>query len=236
MKTVAVVKVGGVLLEEAAAAVARIRDVQTDSLVVVHGGGVQITRMLERMNVQSQFIDGLRVTDEVTLKGVAAALMGEVHTSLVAALQGAGLHAFGLFGAVRADKKSGPWGLVGTSVRVDGQTLQGMLKMGLIPVIPTLAIGETSLLNVNGDETAAAVALTLRANKLVFLTDVEGVRDGTGATIDRVPRGLSLLNAPFVSGGMTPKLRAVEAALSGGVHTVWVGRTVFEGTYDNPAG
>ena len=229
MKDVAVVKVGGVLLEDAAAAAARIREVRAESLVVVHGGGVQITRMLERMNVESQFIDGLRVTDEVVLKGVAAALMGEVHTSLVLALQAAGIPALGVFGAVKAEKKSGPWGLVGTAVKADRRALTNSLREGFVPVIPALALGDSSLLNVNGDETAAAVALALAADKLVFLTDVEGVRDGKGVTIARVPRGVSLVDAPFVSGGMKPKLRAVEAALAGGVETVWVGRTIFGG-------
>src|SRR5688500_8374316 len=108
MNQVVVVKVGGVLLEDPAAAVVRITEIQSQNLVVVHGGGIQITRMLERMNVHSQFIDGLRVTDEVTLKGVAAALMGEVHTALVSSLQHAGIPARGLFGAVRAKKTSGP--------------------------------------------------------------------------------------------------------------------------------
>ena len=229
MNDVAVVKIGGVLLEDAEAAVARIREIRAENLVIVHGGGVQITRMLERMNVQSEFIDGLRVTDEVTLRGVAAALMGEVHTSLVSALQRSGMNAVGVFGAVKAEKKSGPWGLVGTSVRAERLTLTKMLEGGLVPVIPTLGIGAASLLNVNGDETAAAVALALIADKLVFLTDVEGVRDGDGATIGRVPREVSLVDAPFVSGGMKPKLRAVDAALAGGVGTVWVGRTVFGG-------
>ena len=227
MKSLSVVKVGGVLLEDAAGAVARIREVDAENLVVVHGGGVQITRMLERMNVQSQFIDGLRVTDEVTLKGVAAALMGEVHTHLVSALQSAGIPALGVFGAVRAVRKSGPWELVGTDVKVDRDALTTMLQAGKVPVLPTLAIGDSSLLNVNGDETAAAVALALAADRLVFLTDVEGVRDSDGVTIGRVPREVSLVDAPFVSGGMKPKLRAVDAALAGGVETVCVGRTIF---------
>jgi acetylglutamate kinase len=226
---ITVVKVGGVLLEDPAAAVARIAEIHVEKLVVVHGGGVQITRMLERMNVQSQFIDGLRVTDEVALKAVAAALMGEVHTSLVSALQGSGIAAMGMFGAVKAEQKSGPWGLVGTAVKADAKALSVALGFGMVPVIPTLAIGTSSLLNVNGDETAAAVALALRADRLVFLTDVEGVRDGDGATIARVPREVSLVDAPFVSGGMKPKLRAVDAALAGGVESVWVGRTIFGG-------
>lgn len=225
--TVAVVKVGGVLLEDAAEAVARIRAVGADRFVVVHGGGVQITRMLERMNIQSQFIDGLRVTDAVTLGAVATALLGEVHTNLVATLQASGILAVGLFGVMKAERKAGPWGFVGTNVKADAKALNVLLEAGSVPVIPTLAIGDESLLNVNGDETAAAVAIALSADALVFLTDVEGVRDNDGKTIERVPREVSLINAPFVSGGMKPKLRAVEAALVAGVRKVLVGRTIF---------
>mgnify|MGYP001335247330 CR=1 FL=1 len=83
------------------------------------------------------------------------------------------------------------------------------------------------LLNVNGDETAAGVATALQANRLIFLTDVEGVLDAEGKLIERVPPEVSLLEAPFVTGGMKPKLRAVAAALAGGVTHVSVGRTEF---------
>jgi acetylglutamate kinase len=222
-----VVKVGGVLLENPASAVAAIGRVSGDRMAIVHGGGVQITRMLERMNVKSVFIEGLRVTDENTLAAVAAALLGEVHTALVLELQRQGFPAVGVFGAVQASKKAGPWGLVGTSVRANGTTLSRMLDSGQIPVIPTLALGENSLLNVNGDETAAAVAVGLQCNELVFLTDVEGVKNGDGAVIDRSNSPEELLTASFVSGGMIPKLRAVKAAMDGGIRIVRVGRTVF---------
>jgi acetylglutamate kinase len=227
MSGIAVVKVGGALLEDPQTAAAKIIAGGRSPLVVVHGGGLQITRMLEKMHVQSQFIDGLRVTDEITLQAVAAALLGEVHTRLVQALQAGGLPAAGVFGAVHAEKKAGPWGLVGTAVRADSSVLTALVERGCVPVVPTLAIGDSTLLNVNGDETATAVALAVHARKLVFLTDVEGVRGADGAVIDRVPRNVSLIDAPFVSGGMKPKLRAVEAALAGGVADVSVGRTVF---------
>jgi acetylglutamate kinase len=226
---VTVIKIGGALLEKPAAAAERIVAQGSDGLVVVHGGGLQITRMLEQMNVKSQFIDGLRVTDETALAAVAAALMGEVHTTLVRALLAAGIPAVGVFGAVQAEQKSGPWGLVGTNVRADRSVLDPIIAGGKVPVIPTLAIGPSSLLNVNGDETAAGIALALRAAILVFLTDVEGVLDADGELIERVPPEVSLLDAPFVTGGMKPKLRAVAAALAGGVADVYVGRTVFGG-------
>lgn len=224
-----VVKIGGVLLEDSAKAVAAIRRVASGRTAIVHGGGVQITRMLERMKVKSTFIEGLRVTDESTLAGVAAALLAEVHTALVRELQSQGFSAVGLFGAVQADKKSGPWGLVGTAVRANAVALRAVLDAGHLPVIPTLAAGKESLLNVNGDETAAAVAVALQCEELIFLTDVEGVKDAAGAVIETSSRPDELLTASFVTGGMIPKLRAVKAAMDAGISTVKVGRTVFRG-------
>ena len=222
-----VVKVGGALLENPAKAVDEIQRVAKGSVVIVHGGGVQITRMLERMKVKSAFIEGLRVTDENTLQAVATALMGEVHTALVGELRRKGMPAVGMFGVVRASIKSGPWGLVGTNVAADATALKAMLAAGQVPVIPTLAMGDTSLLNVNGDETAAAVAVALHADELVFLTDVAGVKNAEGLVFERIPKPDELLTASFVSGGMIPKLRAVKTAMDGGIGMVRVGRTLF---------
>jgi acetylglutamate kinase len=222
-----VVKIGGVLLEDPEKAVAAIRLVASDRTAVVHGGGVQITRMLERMNVKSVFIEGLRVTDDSTLAAVAAALLGEVHTALVRELRHQGQPAVGMFGAVQASPKEGPWGLVGANVRADAAAITALLDADRMPVIPTLAAGDDSLLNVNGDETAAAVAVALQSKELVFLTDVEGVKDGSGAVIERANSPDSLLTASFVSDGMIPKLQAVKTAMVGGVSVVRVGRTVF---------
>ncbi len=224
-----VVKIGGALLENTSRAVEEIRRVANTRTALVHGGGLQITRMLERMNVKSVFIEGLRVTDESTLGAVAAALLGEVHTALVRELRQQGFPAIGMFGSVRASKKSGPWGLVGTSVRADAAALNALLDAGQMPVIPTLAIGDDSLLNVNGDETAAAVAVALQCGELQFLTDVEGVKNGEGQVIERSDNPDELLKASFVSGGMIPKLRAVKTAMDGGIRSVRVGRTVFGG-------
>ena len=222
-----VIKIGGVLLEDPQKAVLAIRRVRTDRVAIVHGGGLQITRMLERMDVRSSFIEGLRVTDQNTLAAVAAALLGEVQTALVKELHKQGLPAVGMFGAVQASKKEGPWGLVGTNVRANAAALTALLDAGHMPVIPTLALGEDSLLNVNGDETAAAVAVALQCTELVFLTDVDGVKNGDGAVIEQLNRPDELLTASFVSGGMIPKLRAVKTAMDGGIAVVRVGRTIF---------
>jgi len=225
-----VVKIGGVLLENPATAVEQIRRVMKFRTAIVHGGGKQITRMLEQRKVESTFIDGLRVTDEKTLAAVAMALMGEVHTALVMEFARNGLPAVGMFGCVQASKKAGPWGLVGTEVHADSQALVALLDAGKLPVIPTLAVGEASLLNVNGDETASAVAIALKADELIFLTDVEGVRDAEGQVFEQAARPDELLKASFVSGGMIPKLRAVKAAMDAGIQTVRVGRTIFGNT------
>jgi acetylglutamate kinase len=222
-----VIKVGGVLLEDPQKAVHAIRGVQTDRAAVVHGGGLQITRMLERMDVKSVFIEGLRVTDENTLAAVAAALLGEVHAALVRELRRQGLPAVGMFGAVQASKKEGPWGLVGTNVHANAAALTALLNGGHMPVVPTLALGDDSLLNVNGDETAAAVAVALQCRELVFLTDVAGVKNADGTLIEKLSRPDELLTATFVTGGMIPKLRAVKAAMDGGIEVVRVGRTIF---------
>jgi len=222
-----VVKIGGALLENPAKAVDEVQRVATAQTVVVHGGGVQITRMLERMKVASVFIEGLRVTDGETLAAVAMAVLGQMHTALVAQLRQQGLPAVGMFGLIRASQKAGRWGLVGTDLQADAIALNAILAAGQLPVIPTLAVGETSLLNVNGDETAAAVAMALESKELVFLTDVEGVKDADGTVLDRVATADELLPASFVSGGMIPKLRAVKAAMDGGIRTVRVGRTRF---------
>jgi len=222
-----VIKVGGVLLEDPQKAVHAIRGVQTDRAAVVHGGGLQITRMLKRMDVKSVFIEGLRVTDENTLAAVAAALLGEVHAALVRELRRQGLPAVGMFGAVQASKKEGPWGLVGTNVHANAAALTALLNGGHMPVVPTLALGDDSLLNVNGDETAAAVAVALQCRELVFLTDVAGVKNADGTVIEKLSRPDELLTASFVTGGMIPKLRAVKAAMDGGIEVVRVGRTIF---------
>jgi len=222
-----VIKVGGVLLEDPQKAVHAIRGVQTDRAAVVHGGGLQITRMLERMDVKSVFIEGLRVTDKNTFAAVAAALLGEVHAALVRELRRQGLPAVGMFGAVQASKKEGPWGLVGTNVHANAAALTALLNGGHMPVVPTLALGDDSLLNVNGDETAAAVAVALQCRELVFLTDVAGVKNADGTVIEKLSRPDELLTASFVTGGMIPKLRAVKAAMDGGIEVVRVGRTIF---------
>src|SRR5262249_9004556 len=126
-----------------------------------------------------------------------------------------------------ASKKPGPWGFVGMNVRAEATALSAVLDRGQMPVIPTLAVGEDSLLNVNGDETAAAVGVSLGWNGVLVFADVWGVKKADGHVIDRHRDPGELLKASFVSGGMVPKLKAVKAAMDGGIGLVRVGRTTF---------
>jgi acetylglutamate kinase len=226
MKTV--IKIGGSWLDDPSKVIDTVRRTLNSPTVIVHGGGIQITRMLERLNGSSTFVDGLRVTDETTLHAVRLGLLGEVHSALVQTLQAAGLPVVGAFGAIRAVRKEGPWGFVGARVEADPEMLGSLLSIRRIPVVPTLAIGAASSLNVNGDETAAAVAAAVRANRLIFMTDVAGVKNQEGSVINHVADVDQLLAASYVSGGMLPKLRAVKSALNAGVRLVQVGSTVFE--------
>jgi acetylglutamate kinase len=115
-------------------------------------------------------------------------------------------------------------------VGIADDVLRALLATAKVPVIATLANGMGTLLNVNGDDTAAALAVQLHADRLLFMTEVDGVKDQTGAVLDEVTDIDELLGAPFVSGGMLPKLRAVKLALAGGVRLVRVGKTLFGGT------
>jgi acetylglutamate kinase len=222
-----VIKIGGALIEQLGKTAEAVRDAGTDSTVLVHGGGIQITRLLERFGVASKFVDGLRVTDEITLPIAAMALVGDVHTQLIRVLKDFGIPAIGLFGTVAATQRPGPLGFVGGEVRVDHPAIEAILDARRVPVIPTFALGNGTLLNVNGDETAAAMAIALRADRLIFMTDVAGVKDAGGNVIDFIQNPKDLLGANFISGGMIPKLRSVAAAIAGGVATVYVGRTRF---------
>jgi acetylglutamate kinase len=239
------VKLGGSLLEDAAlraAALAAIaRRVQAgDALVVVHGGGKRIDRDLAARGIPKRTHDGLRVTDEATLEVVVAALAGTVNKQLVLELAGHGVRAAGLSGAdggtVTAERHPAIDGVdLGHVGRVTGtraDALRALMQAGLLPVVAALAIGPEGLLNVNADEAAAALAAGVGARRLVFLTDVEGVKDAHGRLLDRIDAAgaQALLASPAVQGGMRPKLRACLSALAAGVEEVVIAGPLSHGS------
>ncbi len=196
-------------------------------VVVVHGGGPEISEMLGRLGHQSQFVDGLRVTDEVTMEVVQQVLCGKVNKDLVALINGQGGRAVGLCGmdadllqAVRLDEK---YGLVGSIRKVEPALVEDSLRDGYIPVISTVARGTDgpTAYNVNADTAAAKLAIALGAEKLLLLTDVRGLLtdpadEGTLIPVARASEVPGLVKDGIVRGGMIPKIDcAVEAVRSG---------------------
>jgi acetylglutamate kinase len=200
--------------------------------VVVHGGGPQINAMLERLGVKSEFRDGRRVTDEATMQVVRMVLTGEVNPSIVSAISSRGGRAVGLSGAddgmISVVQRDAGLGFVGDVTGVRTAVLEQLLDDGCIPVIATIGVdagGQTY--NINADSVAAAVAGALGAAKLLYLTDIEGLRrdvnDATSLISKLTATELkSLLGDGTIAGGMIPKAESCLEAVQLGVPAVHI--------------
>lgn len=229
-----VVKLGGASLENKEllhACGKAIAELASDGnqVAVVHGGGVQLTKTLAQMGKVSEFVSGLRITDAETRDAALMVLAGRVNKSLVAALDTHGQAAVGLSGGdghvfrARKKKTTPDLGFVGEIAAADPRWLDAIWTMGAVPVISSIALGfDGEYYNINADEMAAACAICTKAEMLVFLTDVPGVKGADGSvmrwlTLKEVP---DLEKANVVSGGMLPKLKACRDALLHGVNRV----------------
>jgi acetylglutamate kinase len=226
------IKIGGTLLDAVdsrrrlAAEIARAVEGGWRA-VVVHGGGKQMTRFLSERGVESRFVNGLRVTTPEVLDAVLKVLAGSVNQELVAAFIAAGARAVGLSGIdallTEARRMSEELGLVGKPVRSDARLLDLLMRNGYLPVVACVAGDrEGRLYNVNADQMAASVAAAIGADKLLFLTDVEGVRGRESViypTIN-VDECRQLIRAEIATGGMQAKLEAAIEALRQGVGEV----------------
>jgi acetylglutamate kinase len=227
---ITVVKIGGSTLGEHDSSLGDIAALYQEGrrFVVVHGGGVTISEWLDRHGVESRFVRGLRVTDERALDVVVAVLAGLVNKRLVAALGARGAPACGLSGAdagiLRARRYDPELGFVGEITGVNDEPLRSVAG-GVVAVLAPIAVeveGESprpQLLNVNADTAAGEVAAALRAERLVFLTDVPGVMDASGAVRARLSakEARALVASGAVSGGMIPKVEAGLRAAAAGV-------------------
>jgi len=195
--------------------------------VIVHGGGPQIARTLERLGITSSFVDGLRVTDDATMEVVEMVLGGSVNREIVELVQRGGGRAIGLTGndghllRVRRRSHDGhDLGRVGEVVEVDPAPITAVADAGFIPVIAPLGTDPDGVThNVNADEAAGAIARALRAEKLILLTDVEGVRDAGANLLAQVNESevRKLIAEGTIQGGMIPKVGCCLDALRGGV-------------------
>lgn len=191
--------------------------------IVVHGGGAMITDWLDRLGVQSQFVDGLRSTSAEALDVVVAVLRGVVNTRLVAQLVERGGSAIGLCGVdgglVRAERYDDRLGFVGRVTSVDGAMLHSLLEAGTIPVIAPIGLEPPAQpVNINADTVAGEVARAVGAVHLVFLTDVDGLLDAEQQLLPELTaaQAQSLRVAGVLAGGMIPKIDACFRAAEAG--------------------
>ena len=195
--------------------------------VVVHGGGPQINSLLDRLRLKSEFVGGLRVTDEETMKVVQMVLSGQVNPQIVSAINTFGNIAVGVAGGdaglIRAVQRDPKLGRVGDIDRINPAVVQGLLDEGFVPVISTVgADAHGAALNINADTVAGAIAEALSAEKIIYLTDIEGLRsrvDDASSLIQRIGvSDLAVLVADgTIAGGMIPKVQSCVQAVKGGV-------------------
>jgi acetylglutamate kinase len=199
-------------------------------IVVVHGGGPQIGELLGRLGIKSEFRDGLRVTDAVTLDVARMVLEGKVNSEIVSAINVHGPYAIGLSGAdaglIRAHARNPELGFVGDVTSVNPHIIERLLAEEFIPVISTIGSDERGqAYNINADTVATAVAQAMSAEKLVYLTDVDGLLADVADPSSLVTRiGVrelrSMIASGALSGGMIPKAQACIDAVEAGVRSV----------------
>jgi acetylglutamate kinase len=222
------IKLGGTLLDNAdsrqrlASEIAAVARKGGNEIVVVHGGGKQMTRFLAERGVESNFINGLRVTTPEVIDAVIKVFAGSVNAQLVSAFRAAGARPVGLSGLdaglVDAEILSPELGQVGRPVYADARLLEVLTRESYLPVVACVAGDATgAIYNVNADQMAVACAASFGADKLFFLTDVDGVRDASGKILETLTaaEAQELVLRGIATGGMQAKLEAAMAALRG---------------------
>lgn len=200
--------------------------------VLVHGGGPEITSMMQKLGKETQFVDGLRVTDKESASIAQMVLSGKVNKELVNLLHAKGGRAIGISGVdgglIQAVTKDERIGFVGKITDVNIEPVTTLLEHGYIPVVSTIGCDkEGNVYNINADTAASAIAAELKAERLFELTDIEGIlldKNDHTSTIPRmtVSEAKDLLSSGVISGGMIPKIKGCIEAVENGVKTVTV--------------
>jgi acetylglutamate kinase len=195
--------------------------------VVVHGGGPQITALMDRLGKQPTFHNGLRVTDAETIEIVSMVLLGTVNPMLVSMINKSGANAAGVsgqdMGLFTCVQRDAALGFVGDITAVNPAVVQGLLDDGVVPVVATVGTDATGqAYNINADTAASALAVALKASKILFLTDVPGVLRDPQNTESLIPTLTptqvdELRDRGVIGGGMIPKVESCLAAVHGGV-------------------
>ena len=226
------IKLGGTLLEEEAPRAALAKQLAAfcetnPSSTIVHGGGKQMTRYLDQRGIVSEFVEGLRVTSPAVIDAVLKVVAGTVNHELVANLVAAGASAVGISGIdaglTICEILDPALGAVGHPVEANTRILDTLCAAHFLPVVACVgASRDGQILNVNADQMATSIASAWKVDRLLFLTDVSGVRGADGNTIPvlRAEAALRLINDGIATGGMMAKLRSAISTLENGVHEV----------------
>lgn len=199
-------------------------------VVVVHGGGQKINSFLEQLDIKSDFVDGLRVTDEKAMEIVEMTLSGLINKQITSLLVRHGARAVGISGKDDGMLKAKPlnngkYGLVGEITSVNDEVIKALLTSDIVPVIAPIATDENARsYNINADSCASAIAMKIRAQKVIFLSDISGVLDKNGELISRLnAQKIATLKADgTINGGMIPKLDACLECVNNGVGRVHI--------------
>jgi len=231
MKDITVIKIGGSTFGSGDTTLEDIVSLQKrgESLVVVHGGGSTVTKWLKRQGIATSFVRGERVTDKPTLEVAAAVLAGLSNKEITAAINIKGGQAAGISGVdgaiIESRVKDPDMGYVGAVVKVNTALLETLIKDNYIPVVSPISLysvdrsGEApAIINVNGDPVAGDIAAALKAARLIFLTDVDGIADTSGKVLSCLSASETeqLMASGVISGGMIPKVNACLKALKSG--------------------
>ena len=236
-----VIKYGGSAMEDGELCRQVVADIEMLKLlgiriVLVHGGGKAISAHVKALDLPVQFKGGLRVTDEATMEAVREVLVGKVNQDLVWALNEYGHNAVGISGAdgkmIKAEQIDPELGRVGRIREVDPSLIETILEDGYIPVVATVGCAPDGFYNINADVAAGKIAEAMGADKLIYLTDVDGLYgnvDDEDSLIQTLTRDEThmLLESGELDGGMLPKIRSIAEALDGGVSEV----VILNGTY-----
>jgi acetylglutamate kinase len=195
--------------------------------VIVHGGGPQINALLDKLDIQSEFVNGKRVTDAATVEVVEMVLSGLVNKRIVQAINRQGGRAVGVSGKdanlMICDQTDPALGFVGTPAEMDPKLLHTLFERDMIPVIAPLGAGRNGeTFNVNGDTAAGAIAAALKADRLLLLTDVSGVKNASGEVVTELKAAQirAMTQDGVIAGGMIPKTETALDAIDGGVRAV----------------
>jgi len=254
MKNIIVIKIGGSTLGSGDTTIEDVVALQKQgkSLVVIHGGGKDVTEWLKRQGIATRFVRGERVTDKPALEVATAVLSGLINKEITAAINVRGGQAAGMSGVdgalVETRIENPDMGYVGVVAKVNPAVLEALLQAGFMPIISPISLYSMDrpeeappLVNVNGDPVAGDIAAALKAQRLIYLTDVPGIADAAGKVLSRlsVSEAQSLITSGVIAGGMIPKVNAcIRAVKAGAVARIVDGRKphALFNEIENPVG